>query len=150
MISLISNWIMIIASEFWLSSPWLLVMLLESPSLRQLYSVHCWRDWRTDAKRRSVYPLAAVVKLNKFWSTLRFFPYLWDILAPLLRDIPRFILWASASDLNGWMDYYYTESKQCQYTLNIGPNKNLLYKILRNTRTINITHVNTSISFHVI
>ena len=78
---------MIVASEFWLSSPWLLVMLLESPSLCQPDSGHSWRDWRTDAKRCSVYPLIAVVKLNKFWSTLRVVPYLWEILAPPLRDI---------------------------------------------------------------
>ena len=73
---------MIIASEFWLSSPWLLVMLLESPSLRQPDGGHCWQDWRTDAKKCSVYSLIAVVKLNKFWSTLRVVPYLWEILAP--------------------------------------------------------------------
>ena len=87
MISFISNQLMIVASEFWLSSPWLLVMLLESPNLHQPDSGHCWRDWRTDAKRRSVYPLIAVVKLNEFWSTLRVVPYLWEILAPPLIDI---------------------------------------------------------------
>ena len=45
------------------------------------------------------------------------------------------------------MDYYYTESIQCQYTVNIESNKNLLYKILRNKKTMNITYVTTYMSF---
>ena len=40
--------------------------------------------------------------------------------------------------------YYYTESVQCQDTVNIAYNNNLLYKILINKIIIKITYVTTS------
>ena len=45
------------------------------------------------------------------------------------------------------IDNYYTESVQYQDTVNIGYNKNLLYKILRNKRAIKITYATTFMLF---
>ena len=42
------------------------------------------------------------------------------------------------------MGYYYTESVQCQDTVNIAYNNNLLYKILMDKRVIKITYATTS------
>ena len=42
------------------------------------------------------------------------------------------------------MGYYYTESVQCQDTVDVAYNNNLLYKILIDKRIIKITYVTTS------
>ena len=74
MISSSSDEVMLIASMFLESSPWLLVTLLEPLSLPPADTAG--GTLKTDTQRRIAYPIIDVVQLNKNCSTLRVVPYL--------------------------------------------------------------------------
>ena len=65
MISLSSDEVMLVASTFLESTPWLLVTWLEPLSLRRPCSGDCRWDCITDAQRCCIHSMIGVVKLNK-------------------------------------------------------------------------------------
>ena len=88
---------MIVAREFWLSSPWLLVMLLELQSLHQWALLAGLEDRRQEAL---CLPSDSCSQIVMFLEYL--VPSLWEILTPPLRDIHQwhaliYIKWSNIS-----------------------------------------------------